>query len=150
LGGKAGVERSIEIGRSPDSDEQNVGNKNMTRTATERNFEGPYKKLLAELAGVIEWLQSEHDKSYVKAGDDKVYAFGGDGYVIVLDQSVWDGLIELSTPNGGLSIKPGEDGKIDITSAQGEAAVKGLLREGIDGIKRYYENRYWSTPKTSS
>jgi hypothetical protein len=122
----------------------------MTRTATERNFEGPYKKLLAQLAGLIDWLQTEHDKSYVKAGDDKVYAFGGDGYVLVLDQSVWDGLIELSTPKGGLSIKPEEDGKISVTSAQGEAAVKELLKDGIDGLKKYYENRYWSTPNTSS
>jgi len=46
----------------------------MTTTATERNFQGPYKELLAELASLIDWLQSEHDKSYVKAGDDKVYA----------------------------------------------------------------------------
>jgi len=100
----------------------------MTRTATERNFEGPFK-----------------------AGDDRVYAFGGDGFVVVLDESVWDGLIELITPKGGVSIKPGEDGKISVTSAvEGEAAVKQILREGIDGVRRSYENRYWSTPQTAS
>ena len=123
----------------------------MTRTATERNFEGPFKGLLSELATLIDWLQTEHDKSYVKAGDDKVYAFGGDGFVVVLDESVWDGLIELITPKGGLSIKPGDDGKMSVTSsAQGDAAVKEILREGIDGLRRYYENRYWSTPTTSA
>jgi hypothetical protein len=123
----------------------------MTTTATARNFEGPYKKLLSELASLIDWLQSEHDKSYVKAGDDKVYAFGGAGFVVVLDESVWDGLIELVTPKGGVSIKPGDDGKISVTSAvEGEATVKQLLRDGIDGIRRAYENRYWSTPKTAS
>ncbi len=122
----------------------------MTRTVTERNFEGPYKESLGELARVIDWLQTEHDKSYVKAGDDKVYAFGGDGFVVVLDESVWDGLIELITPKGGLSIKPGDDGKISVTSTvEGEAAVKAILREGADGLRRYYENRYWSTPTTS-
>lgn len=123
----------------------------MTRTATKRTFEGPFKGLLSNLATLIDWLQTEHDKSYVKAGDDKVYAFGGDGYVLVLDESVWDGLIELITPKGGLSIKPGDDGKISVTStAQGDAAVKEILREGIDGLRRYYENRYWSTPTTSA
>jgi hypothetical protein len=122
----------------------------MTRTATERNFEGPYKKLLAELASLIEWLQTEHDVSYVKAGDDKIYAYGGDGLVLVMDESGLNGLIELITPKGALSIKPADDGKITVTSAaEGEAAVKEILREGIDGVRRYYENRYWSTPTTS-
>lgn len=122
----------------------------MTTTATTRNFEGPYKELLSDLANLIDWLQSEHDKSYVKAGDDKVYAFGGDGFVVVLDESVWDGLIEMVTPKGGVSMKPAEDGKISVTSAvEGGAAVKQLLRDGIDGIRRTYENRYWSTPKTA-
>jgi hypothetical protein len=122
----------------------------MTRTATERNFEGPYKKPLTELASLIDWLQTEHDKSYVKAGDDKVYAFGGDGYVLVLDESVWGGLIELVTPKGGLSIKPGDDGKIAVSSSVEGANVKELLTDGVEGLRRYYENRYWSTPKTSS
>lgn len=123
----------------------------MTTIATARTFEGPYKELLSELASLIDWLQSEHDKSYVKAGDDKIYAFGGDGFVVVLDESVWDGLIELVTPKGGVSIKPGDGGKISVTSvAEGEAPVKQLLRDGIDGVRRAYENRYWSTPKTTS
>lgn len=123
----------------------------MTPTATERHFEGPYKTLLAELASLIEWLQTEHDKSYVKAGDDKVFAYGGDGFVLVLDETVWSGLIELVTPKGALSIKPGEDGKITVTSTvPDEAAVKGLLREGIDALSRYYENRYWTTPSKSA
>src|SRR5258705_13881966 len=108
----------------------------MTGTATEREFEGPFKELLAELASLIDWLQSEHDKSYVKAGDDKVYAFGGDGFVIVLDESVWDGLIELITPKGGVSIKREEGGKLSVTSAvEGDAALKQLLRDGIDGVR---------------
>ncbi len=123
----------------------------MTRTAIERNFEGPYKESLTELASLIDWLQSEHDNSYVKAGDDKVYAFGGDGFVVVLDESVWDGLIELITPKGSVSIKPGEDGKISVSSStEGEAAVKQVITDGIEGIRRSYENRYWTTPVTTS
>jgi len=123
----------------------------MTGTAVDRSFDGPFKNLLTELAGLIDWLRTEHDKSYVKAGDDKVYAYGGDGYVLVVDESLWSGLIELITPGGGLSIKPGEDSKVSVSSSTTTEApeIKKLLRDGIDGLKNYYENRYWSTPKTS-
>lgn len=124
----------------------------MTTTATKQKFEGPFKKLLEELAGLIEWLHVEHDKSFVKAGDNKVYAFGGDGFVLVLDESAWNGQIELITPDGGVAIKPGEAGRTSVTgpASEDEPTLKRRLRDGIDGIRRYYENRYWSTPKTSA
>jgi hypothetical protein len=122
----------------------------MTKTSTRPNFSGPYKELLSELASLIEWLWTEHDKSFVKAGDDKVYAFGGNGYVVVLDESQWDGLIEFMTPKGAFTIKPGDDGKTSVTSTvQDEKAAKQLFGEGIKAIRNYYEKRYWSTPKTS-
>jgi hypothetical protein len=90
----------------------------------ERKFEGPYRESLTELANLIDWLQTEHDKSFVEAGDDKVYAFGGDGYIVVLDESIWEGLIEVVTPKGGVAIKPGDDGKITVTSTvEGEQAI---------------------------
>jgi hypothetical protein len=144
--GRAWLNRSLRAGGPPGTESL----KKMTGTATERTFKGPYKDLLAKLAGLITWLQTEHDKSFVKAGDNKVYAFGGDGFVLVLDESVWDGLIELITPAGAASISPGENGQTLVTSAaQDEASVKKILKDGIDGIRSYYENRYWSTPKTS-
>jgi hypothetical protein len=122
----------------------------MTETV-DRNFEGPFKESLKELASLIDWLRAEHDKSFVKAGDDKVYAFGGDGYIVVLDESVWNGLIEVVTPKGGVSIKPGDDGKLSVTSTvEGEQAIRQLLQDGVEGVRRSYENRYWSTPKTAT
>ena len=122
----------------------------MTENA-ERTFEGPFKESLKELANLIDWLRKEHDQSFVKAGDDKVYAFGGDGHIVVLDESVWNGLIEVVTPKGGVAIKPGEDGKLSVTSTiEGEQAIRELLQDGIQGVRRAYENRYWSTPKTAT
>lgn len=122
----------------------------MTESA-DRKFEGPFKESLKELASLIDWLRTEHDKSFVKAGDDKVYAFGGDGYVVVLDESVWSGLIEVVTPKGGVAIKPGDDGTLSVTSTvEGEQAIRQLLQDGIEGVRRSYENRYWSTPKTAT
>jgi len=146
------AERSTKGGRSPDTRITHYSNKGYDRTMTERNFEGPFQKQLTELASLIDWLETEHDKSYVKAGDDKVYAFGGGGSVLVLDESVWNGLIELITPDGGVSMKPADNGLIVVTGpgAEDEKTLKARLRTGIEGIRNYYENRYWSTPKTSA
>lgn len=120
----------------------------MTTTAVQDRFAGPYQKHLTELAELIDWLWSEHDKSFVKAGDDRVYAFGGNGYIIVLDESKWDGTIEFITPSGTLTIKPGENGKIAVEAAnQDEKAIKQILKSGNEGVRGYYERRYWSTPK---
>jgi hypothetical protein len=121
----------------------------MTKTSTDRTFTGPYKSLLNELSALIDWLWAEHDKSFVKAGDDKVYAFGGDGYIVVFDESLWEGLIELITPTNGFTLKPGEDGAVTVTSSNAdEKASKEIFKEAIAKIRAYYESRYWSTPKT--
>ena len=122
----------------------------MTTTSTRHNFAGPYQALLSELAELIDWLWKEHDQSFVKAGDNKVYAFGDNGYVLVFDESQWDGMIELMAPNGAFTIKP-ENGNITATSTVAdEAASKKLFKETIDYIRSYYEKRYWKTPKTSA
>ena len=119
----------------------------MTTNTTNREFKGPYAKPLADLAELIQWLESKHDNSFVKAGDDKVYAFGGNGFVLVLDESTWDSLIELFTPKGAVSIKPNGDGLLVQGSSQDEKEIKEMLREGIKGLKQYYETRYWTTPQ---
>jgi hypothetical protein len=119
----------------------------MATATSAPKFSGPFKDLLAELAELMDWLWSEHGLSFVKAGDDKVYAFGGNGNVLVFDESKWNGLIEFITPKGGLSIKPGEDGKITVdTAGKDDKTVKAIFREGIDAIRSYYRNRYWVTP----
>ena len=107
----------------------------MTGTASEQSFEGPYKDLLKELVSLIEWVQTEHDKSYVKAGDNKVYAYGGNGFVLVLDESGLDGLVEMVTPKGSVSIKPADNGKIEVTAAADGEPADQVLRHGIDGLR---------------
>ncbi|MEW6208286.1 MAG: hypothetical protein AB1631_07955 [Acidobacteriota bacterium] len=115
----------------------------------ETKFSGPYKEQLSKLAELIDWLWAEHDKSFVMAGDDKVYAFGGNGYLIVHDQSKWEGAIELMTPKAAMTVKP-EGGELTIISSlQDEKAVKEAFEEGIIGVRQYYENRYWATPQTA-
>jgi hypothetical protein len=120
----------------------------MTTTANTRpDFAGAYEKELSALAELIEWLWTEHGKSFVEAGDDKVYAFGGNGYIVVFDQSRWNGAVELITPKSAVTIKPGTDGKVTVIGGDlDEKAVREVLTEGVQGIKSYYEKRYWSTP----
>ena len=116
-------------------------------TTSNLNLKGPYEELLKELADLIDELWKTHGMSFVKAGDDRVYAFGGDGYIVVLDESKWEGLIEFITPKGTLSIKPDETGRIGVVSSlPDEKATKELLKDGIKGLSGYYEKRYWSTP----
>src|SRR5262245_11725254 len=122
----------------------------MTTTSTETTFAGPYAAALKQLSDLIEWLWAEHDKSFVKAGDDKVYAFGGNGYILVFDESRLDGLVELITPAGAVTIKATSNGR-EVAGPAGtdEKGTKAILDQGINGIRAYYEDRYWSTPKTS-
>lgn len=120
----------------------------MATASTQPAFTGPYKDQLTELAELIDKLSTEHGLSFVKAGDDKVYAFGGNGYVIVLDESRWEGMIEFLTPNGALTIKPDASGKMVVEAGDAdEAKTKKLLKNGITGLRAYYENKYWKSPK---
>ncbi len=119
----------------------------MTTTSTQPVFKGAFKEQLTHLAELIEWLESEHGKSYVKAGDDRVFAYGGNGYIVVFDQSKWEGLIEFAIKETTVTIKPGEGGEIEVTAeGKDEAEIKRLIEDGIEGLRGYYENRYWSTP----
>lgn len=122
----------------------------MTKDATQPSFSGLYQKELGELAELINWLWTEHDKSFVKAGDDKVFAFGGNNYVLVFDESRWQGLIELMTPGGAVTIKPDENGSLVVSGGDlDEKGIKKVLSDGVQGIRDYYNNRYWRTPKSA-
>lgn len=122
----------------------------MTSKPTDVFFKGPYERSLVELADLMDWLVAKHDKSFVKAGDDKVYAYGGNGFVLVFDETTWQGLIELFTPGGAVSIKPNGDGALLVQgSSQDEKALAEILHNGVRGLRNYYENRYWATPHGS-
>src|SRR5437762_761088 len=122
----------------------------MSEAAKQIEFKGKFSKQLADLRDLIDWLWLEHDVSYVKAGDDRVYAFGGEKHIVVMDESRWDGLIEFITPQGGITIKPVEGGEFEVSSGElDEKTIKGMFKEGIEFIKKYYEERYWKTPQAT-
>ncbi len=119
-----------------------------TTNTTRKEFSGRYQKELQRLAELIDWLWEEHGKSFVQAGDDQVFAFGGLGYIIVFDESRWGGLVELITPKSTLTFKPGDDGKVQVVAENlDEKIIKQVIDDGVSGLRNYYENRYWSTPQ---
>jgi hypothetical protein len=114
----------------------------MSQSQTPTNFSGPYKDLLAELAELIDLVSANHDVSFVKAGDNAVYAYGGNGYIVVFDESLWQGLVELQAPDCSFAIKPGEDGKVAVTSSNADEKIsKQRFKEAIKAIRDYYETR---------
>ena len=123
----------------------------MSQTETGIIFSGPYKDLLADLSALIDWVRANHDTSFVKAGDNAVYSYGGNGCIIVFDETLWRGLVELQTPVCTFAIKPGDDGKIAVTSSNADEKVsKQQFKEAIKAMRDYYETRYWSTPQPAS
>ena len=100
----------------------------MSKVETQYNFSGPYKGLLGELSELIDWLNADHDVSFVKAGDNALFAYGGDGFVVIFNETIWGGLVELLTPGCTFAIKPGEDDKI-IGVLTGTGGIAEHLRE---------------------
>ena len=118
-------------------------------SANQPNFAGPYEAALTKLAATIDAVWSDHGTSFVKAGDDKVYALGGAGYIVVFDENRWGGLVEVLTPKVTISIRP-VDGQaaLSVTAPDvDEAKTNQLLEQTADAIGNYYGERYWHTPK---
>jgi len=118
-------------------------------SAKQPSFAGPFEGALTKLAATIDELWSDHGTSFVKAGDDKVYALGGGGYVVVFDENRWGGLVEVLTPKVTITIRP-VDGQstLSVTAPDvDETRLNQLLEETAEAIANYYGKRYWRTPK---
>ncbi len=123
----------------------------MTTESGSSEFKGPFKKALSELAATLDEISAKHGTSFVKAGDDKVYAMGGAGYVAVLDESKWDGLVEVLTPDATISVRPGPDGGHEASAPNLEQnVVAEKLLQAAAAIRAYYDRRYWRTPRTAA
>ena len=123
----------------------------MSKNPNSPVFAGPYKELLGELSNLITWLGEKHDLSFVKAGDNEVFAYGGNGYVVIFDETLWQGLVELSAPGCTFAIKPGENGQVTVTSSDAdEKTSKKVFKEAVAAIRKYYESRYWRAPGTAA
>jgi hypothetical protein len=101
----------------------------------------------AELEGLVETVARIHRDyrvSFIAAGDERIYAYGGRGFVAVLSDREFEGLVEIETPTGTLRIAPNLDGEIEVVAAGEDARPVGArfvdARAKLDG---YYARRYW-------
>lgn len=97
---------------------------------------------LERLVAVIERLHREHTVSFIAAGDEKIYAYGGGGYVAIVSDRLFDGVVDIETPAGSFRIEPGEDGRPAVAAVgDGSVPTERDLEVASDGFERYYARR---------
>jgi hypothetical protein len=83
--------------------------------------------------------------SYVLAGSDRIYAYGANGYTVVISERVFEGLVELMTPFGALRIEPDANGLVaatPVSEAQSRTPAE-ILGLATRELTNYYLRRYW-------
>ena len=100
---------------------------------------------LVDLVAAVERAHADHRVSFIAAGDEKIYAYGGNGTVAIVSENLFGGLVELETPAGPVRVEPDVEGRITVTSVPGDAVVDigTLLSDAAKSIERYYARRYW-------
>ena len=102
----------------------------------------------AELAALVECVETvhrEHPVSFILAGNNKIYAYGANGYTVVLSEEMFGALVEVSTARGDLRIEPDEDGVVTVRAvAEGASQSAGELLAAVTReLQGYYTRRYW-------
>lgn len=100
---------------------------------------------LAALVATVERLHRERTVSFVAAGDEKIYAYGGNGFVTVFGENVFGGLVEVETPTGTIRIEPDVHGALFVSAADGDDTrpLGERLSEATRQLETYYRRRYW-------
>lgn len=97
---------------------------------------------LARLVEVIERLHRDHTVSFIAAGDEKIYAYGGGGYIAIVPEAVFDGVVDVETPTKKFRIEPGDAGRrIPAGVADGDVPADAELADAAEGFERYYARR---------
>lgn len=97
---------------------------------------------LAALVATVERLHRDYTVSFIAAGDERIFAYGGNGFVVILSDRLFDGLVEIETPEGTMRIEPDEGGRVGVTGA-GDAPLGPRLERARTSLERYYARRYW-------
>jgi hypothetical protein len=105
-------------------------------------FKGEYTALLDEVFKLLVRLWDEHYTSPVFAGDEMIFALGGNGYSVVFSHLGFNTLVELRTPQGGIDLRPDASaGAVTIAKVDSPEGVppQKLLRDLMKGLVDYYE-----------
>ena len=97
---------------------------------------------LDRLVEVIERLHRDHRVSFIAAGDQRVYAYGGGGYVAMVSDQLFDAAVDIESPTVKMRVERDADGRLVATSATApEGPTVGDLSDIADGLERYYSRR---------
>lgn len=100
---------------------------------------------LARLVEVVERLHREHTVSFIAAGDNKIYAYGGGGFVATVSDRLFDDVVDIETPTSKLRIERDADGRMSAVMSTGEGVpAADDLAAAADGFERYYSRRIGS------
>ena len=101
----------------------------------------------AELEGLVETISRIHRDyrvSFIAAGDERIYAYGGRGFVAVLSDREFEALVEIETPTGTLRVAPNLDGEIEVVAGGEDPRPLGeRIAEARANLDGYYARRYW-------
>lgn len=106
-------------------------------------FKGENAALLDRVYELTLSLWEEHYTSPVFAGDEMIFALGGNGYTIVLSHLGFKTLVELRTPFGGVDLRPDEAaGGVIVAKVDSpeDVPVDQLLTDLMRGLEDYYTN----------
>jgi hypothetical protein len=100
---------------------------------------------LDALVELVTRLHRDHTVSYVAAGDDRIYAYGGNGFCAVVSQELFADVVELETPTGRIRVQPDESGSLTVAAEDGDdpRPVDERIAEATRAIDGYYRRRYW-------
>jgi hypothetical protein len=96
---------------------------------------------LADFVAAVERIHAEHRVAYHAAGDDQIYAYGGRGYLVILSQRGFGGLVELQTPEGTARIEPNEAGEVHVAAVSGDNEAGAMLADAAVMLQLYYRRR---------
>jgi hypothetical protein len=100
---------------------------------------------LARLVEVVERLHRDHTVSFIAAGDEKIYAYGGGGFIAIVSDRLFDDPVDVETPTAKFRIERDADGRMTAVSVTGEdvPTAKDFV-SAAEGFERYYARRIGS------
>lgn len=105
-------------------------------------FTGDHIDLLNQTYDLISRLWAEHYTSPIFAGDEMIFALGGNGYTVVLSHLGFQTLVELQTPRGSVDLRPDPvSGEVSIARVESpdDLPANEILRELSRGLTDYYQ-----------
>ncbi|MBI4750182.1 MAG: hypothetical protein HY774_16985 [Acidobacteria bacterium] len=111
-------------------------------------FTGEYAAELKALYESIVRLWQDHRTSPHRAGDELIYSFGSLDYVVVINQDVLGGLVEVKTKDGNVDCLMDAEGtvscKLNTDPKEGGregADIRLILQNTVKALELYYLRR---------